>query len=112
MSVAFDLHGGGDARRPAASCPSGIAHCRCGDRHEAGADWFERVLRFDFVREFQVAHGAAGPGTLFLRQHSGFLRMHVNHAGRAAYSRDARRTDLAHIAFEVAHRAEFFAHAG
>ena len=37
------------------------------------ADWYQRVLGFEFVKEFQVAPGDAGiPRILLLHQHSGF----------------------------------------
>jgi catechol 2,3-dioxygenase-like lactoylglutathione lyase family enzyme len=38
------------------------------------ADWYERVLGFDFVKEFEADPGDAGiPRILLLHQHSGFL---------------------------------------
>jgi catechol 2,3-dioxygenase-like lactoylglutathione lyase family enzyme len=38
------------------------------------ADWDERVLGFDFVKEFEADPGDAGiPRILLLHQHSGFL---------------------------------------
>jgi len=71
------------------------------------ADWYERVLGFDFVREFQVAPGAAGiPRILLLHQQSGFLLGLCDHPGRTGDAFDPRRTGLDHIAFEVADRAE------
>ncbi len=71
------------------------------------ADWYERVLGFDFVKEFQFAPGDAGiPRILLLHQHSGFLLGLCNHAGRTGDSFDPLRTGLDHVAFEVADRAE------
>jgi catechol 2,3-dioxygenase-like lactoylglutathione lyase family enzyme len=53
----------------------------------ASADWYERVLGFDFVMEFEVAPGAAGIGRiLLLHQHSGFLLGLCNQAGRTGDS--------------------------
>jgi catechol 2,3-dioxygenase-like lactoylglutathione lyase family enzyme len=46
------------------------------------ADWYERVLGFDFVKEFEVDPGDAGiPRILLLHQHSGFLLGLCNPAG-------------------------------
>jgi glyoxylase I family protein len=71
------------------------------------AGWYQRVLGFDFVKEFEVAPGAAGiPRILLLHQHSGFLLGLCNHAGRTGDSFDPLRTGLDHLAFEVADRAE------
>ena len=73
----------------------------------ASAGWYECVLGFDFVREFQVAPGAAGiPRILLLHQQSGFLLGLCDHPGRTEDAFDPRRTGLDHIAFEVADRAE------
>ena len=48
----------------------------------ASAGWYQRVLGFEFVREFQVAPGDAGiPRILLLHQHSGFLLGLCNPAG-------------------------------
>ena len=72
------------------------------------ADWYQRVLGFDFVKEFRVAPGDAGiPRILLLHPHSGFLLSLCNHAGRSGDAFDPLRTGLDHIAFEVADRAEF-----
>lgn len=71
------------------------------------AGWYERVLGFDLVREFQAAPGEAGiPRILLLHQHSGFLLGLCNHAGRTGDSFDPLRTGLDHLAFEVTDRAE------
>ena len=71
------------------------------------ADWYGRVLGFDFVKEFEVALGNAGiPRILLLHQHSGFLLGLCNHAGRSGDSFDPLRTGLDHLAFDVADRAE------
>lgn len=71
------------------------------------AEWYERVLGFDFVREFQVAPGDPGiPRILLLHQRSGFLLGLCDHAGRTGDSFDPLRTGLDHVAFEVADRAE------
>jgi glyoxylase I family protein len=71
------------------------------------ADWYERVLGFDFVREFEVAPGAAGiRRILLLHQHSGFLLGLCDHAGRTGDSFDPLRTGLDHVAFNMAGRAE------
>jgi len=71
------------------------------------ADWYQRVLGFDFVREFEVAPGGAGiPRILLLHRHSGFLLGLCNHAGRTGDSFDPLRTGLDHLALEVAGRAE------
>jgi glyoxylase I family protein len=63
----------------------------------ASAGWYQRVLGFEFVKEFRV---------LLLHQHSGFLLGLCDHAGRSGDAFDPRRTGLDHIAFEVADRAE------
>lgn len=71
------------------------------------ADWYERVLGFDFVKEFEVAAGDAGIGRiLLLHQHSGFLLGLCSPTGRMGDSFDPLRTGLDHVAFEVADRAE------
>jgi catechol 2,3-dioxygenase-like lactoylglutathione lyase family enzyme len=71
------------------------------------ADWDERVLGFDFVKEFEVDPGDAGiPRILLLHQHSGFLLGLCNHTGRTGDAFDPLRTGLDHVAFEVADRAE------
>jgi catechol 2,3-dioxygenase-like lactoylglutathione lyase family enzyme len=71
------------------------------------ADWYERVLGFDFVKEFEVASGEAGiPRILLLHQHSGFLLGLCSHAGRTADTFDPLRTGLDHVALEVADRGE------
>jgi len=71
------------------------------------AEWYQRVLGFSFVKEFQVADGDAGiPRILLLHQHSGFLLGLCEHPGRTGDLFDPRRTGLDHIAFEVAHREE------
>jgi glyoxylase I family protein len=73
----------------------------------ASADWYERVLGFDFVREFQVPPGDAGiPRILLLHQPSGLLLSLCRHPDRTGDAFDPRRTGLDHIAFEVADRAE------
>ena len=72
------------------------------------ADWYERVLGFDFAREFQVAPGDIGiPRILLLHQQSGFLLGLCDHPGRTGDAFDPLRTGLDHIAFEVADRAAF-----
>jgi glyoxylase I family protein len=74
---------------------------------KASADWYQHVLGFDFVKEFQVAPGAAGiPRILLLHQDSGFLLGLCNHRGRTGEVFDPLRTGLDHIAFEVADRGE------
>jgi glyoxylase I family protein len=71
------------------------------------ADWYQRVLGFEFVREFHIAPGDAGiPRILLLHQRSGFLLGLCDHLGRSGDAFDPRRTGLDHIAFEVADRAE------
>ncbi len=71
------------------------------------AGWYERVLGFDFVKDFQVPPGAAGiPRILLLHQPSGLLVSLCEHPGRTGDAFDPRRTGLDHIAFEVADRAE------
>lgn len=46
------------------------------------ADWYGRVLSFDFVKEFEVDPGDAGiPRILLLHQHSGLLLGLCNPAG-------------------------------
>jgi glyoxylase I family protein len=71
------------------------------------ADWYQRVLGFEFVKEFKVAPDDAGiPRILLLHQHSGFLLGLCDHPGRSGETFDPRRTGLDHIAFEVADRAE------
>ncbi len=71
------------------------------------ADWYERVLGFDFVKEFQVAPGDGGiPRILLLHQQSGFLLGLCDHPGRTGDASNPLRTGLDHIAFEVADRAE------
>jgi glyoxylase I family protein len=71
------------------------------------ADWYERVLGFEFVKEFEVAPGDAGiPRILLLHPHSGFLLGLCNHPGRTCDSFDPSRTGLDHLAFEVANRTE------
>jgi glyoxylase I family protein len=71
------------------------------------ADWYQHVLGFEFVKEFQVAPGDAGiPRILLLHQHSGFLLGLCGHPGRSGDAFDPRHTGLDHIAFEVADRAE------
>jgi len=71
------------------------------------AGWYERVLGFGFVKEFQVAPGTAGiPRILLLHQQSGFLLGLCDHPGRAGDAFDPLRIGLDHIAFEVADRAE------
>jgi len=71
------------------------------------ADWYERVLGFDFVKEFEVDPGDAGiPRILLLHQHSGFLLGLCNPAGRTGDAFDPLRTGLDHVAYEVADRAE------
>lgn len=71
------------------------------------AGWYERVLGFDFVKEFQVAPGDAGiPRILLLHQPSGLLLSLCGHPGRTGDAFDPRRTGLDHIGFEVADRAE------
>ena len=71
------------------------------------ADWSERVLGFDFVKEFEVDPGDAGiPRILLLHQHSGFLLGRCNPAGRTGDAFDPLRTGLDHVAFEVVDRAE------
>jgi glyoxylase I family protein len=71
------------------------------------AEWYERVLGFDFVREFQVAPGDGGiPRILLLHQHSGFLLGLCEHPVRTGDSFDPLRTGLDHVAFEVADRCE------
>jgi glyoxylase I family protein len=72
------------------------------------ADGYERVLGFDFVKEFLAAAGDAGiPRFLLLHQHSGFLLGLRSHPGRTGDSFDPLRTGLDHVAFELADRAEF-----
>jgi glyoxylase I family protein len=67
------------------------------------ADWYQHVLGFEFVKEFQVEPGDAGiPRILLLHQHSGFLLGLCGHPGRSGDAFDSRRTGLDHIAFEVA----------
>jgi glyoxylase I family protein len=71
------------------------------------ADWYQRVLGFEFVKEFQVAPGDAGiPRILLLHQRSAFLLGLCDHPGRSGDAFDPRRTGLDHIAFEVADRSE------
>jgi glyoxylase I family protein len=71
------------------------------------AGWYERVLGFDFVKEFQVPPGDAGiPRILLLHQPSGLLVSLCEHAGRTGDAFDPRRTGLDHIALEVADRAD------
>jgi glyoxylase I family protein len=70
------------------------------------ADWYQQVLGFDFVREFEVTPGGAGLSRiLLLHQHSGFLLGLCNHAGRTGDPFDPLRTGLDHLALEVAGRA-------
>jgi catechol 2,3-dioxygenase-like lactoylglutathione lyase family enzyme len=70
------------------------------------ADWDERVLGFDFVKEFEADPGDAGiPRILLLHQHSGFL------PGRSTCGPNGRclrsvADGLDHVAFEVVDRAE------
>jgi len=74
------------------------------------ADWYERVLGFELVKEFQVAPGEVGiPRILMLHQESGFLLGLCNHAGRTGDRFDPMRTGLDHIAFEVADRDQLVA---
>jgi glyoxylase I family protein len=71
------------------------------------ADWYERVLGFEFVKEFQVRPGEEGiPRILLLHQRSGFLLGLCNHPGRSGDAFDPLRTGLDHIAFEVTDRSE------
>jgi glyoxylase I family protein len=71
------------------------------------AEWYERVLGFEFVREFRVPAGDLGiPRILLLHARSGFLLGLCNHADRSGDAFDPRRTGLDHVAFEVTDRAE------
>jgi glyoxylase I family protein len=71
------------------------------------AEWYERVLGFGLVKEFEVTAGDTGiPRILLLHQHSGFLLGLCNHAGRTGDSFDPLRTGLDHVALEVADRAD------
>jgi glyoxylase I family protein len=96
------MHGGADAQLQ--PC---LAHGAHGPDMRVSADWYQRVLGFEFVKEFQVAPGDAGiPRILLLHQRSGFLLGLCDHPGRSDDAFDPRRTGLDHIAFEVADRAE------
>jgi glyoxylase I family protein len=70
------------------------------------ADWDERVLGFDFVKEFEADPGDAGsPGSCC----SSVQRLParpVQPAGRTGDAFDPLRTGLGHVAYEVAGRAE------
>lgn len=71
------------------------------------ADWYQRVLGFDVVKEFEAAPDNAGISRiLLLHQHSGFLLGLCNHAGRSGDSFDPLRTGLDHLALDIADRAE------
>jgi catechol 2,3-dioxygenase-like lactoylglutathione lyase family enzyme len=71
------------------------------------AKWYDRVLGFDFVREFRVAPGDSGiPRILLLHQRSGFLLGLCEHRDRTGDSFDPLRTGLDHLALEVADRSE------
>jgi glyoxylase I family protein len=71
------------------------------------ADGYERVLGFEFVKEFLAAPGDAGiPRFLLLHQHSGFPLGLRSHSDRTGDSFDPLRTGLDHVAFELADRAE------
>jgi glyoxylase I family protein len=77
---------------------------------QVSAGWYQRVLGFDFVKEFQVAPGDGGiPRILLLHQPSGFLLSLCGHPSGTGDAFDPRRTGLDHIAFEVAGRAELTA---
>jgi glyoxylase I family protein len=93
-----------------ATMPSlnGVSHIALTVRDmRVSAGWYERVLGFDFVKEFQVAPGDAGiPRILLLHRASGLLLSLCDHPGRTGDAFDPRRTGLDHIAFEVADRAE------
>jgi glyoxylase I family protein len=71
------------------------------------ADWYERVLGFDFVKEFQVAPGDAGiPRILLLHEPSGLLLSLCGHLDRIGEAFNPLRTGLDHFALEVTDRAE------
>jgi glyoxylase I family protein len=79
----------------------------------ASAEWYERVLGFQFVKEFEVAPGETGiPRILLMHPDSGFLIGLCNHAERTADRFSPLRTGLDHVAFEVADRDGLDAWAG
>jgi glyoxylase I family protein len=68
----------------------------------ASAEWYERVLGFEFVREFEVSPGESGIARILLKHpSSGFLVGLCNPDERTGDLFDPLRTGLDHIAFEV-----------
>lgn len=69
------------------------------DRH-ASADWYEQVLGFQFVKEFEVGI----PRILLLHPDSGFLVGLYSHPDASGDTFSPLRTGLDHFALEVERR--------
>src|SRR5262249_15314511 len=71
------------------------------DMH-VSAEWYERVLGFEFVKEFEVPPGEAGmPRILMLHPAGGFLVGLCCPRDRSGDEFTPLRTGLDHVAFEV-----------
>jgi glyoxylase I family protein len=76
------------------------------DRHES-AEWYERVLGFDLVKDFTFEPDQPGiPRMLLLHPGSRFLIALCEHRNRSGDTFDPFRTGLDHIALEVSSRDE------
>jgi len=74
---------------------------------QASARWYERVLGFEFVKEFEVPRGEPGiPRILLLHPASRFLIGLCDHAERTGDQFSPLRTGLDHVALEVRNRGE------
>ena len=67
---------------------------------QASAEWYERVLGFQFVKEFEVGI----PRILLLHPDSGFLVGLYNHPDASKDTFSPLRTGLDHFALEVGRR--------
>lgn len=71
------------------------------------ADWYTRVLGFQFVREFKGPPEEPGiPRILLLHPGSGFLVGLFHHPQRSGDPFSPFRTGLDHLAFEAAHEED------
>jgi glyoxylase I family protein len=70
---------------------------------DVSAEWYERVLGFQFIRRLEAPPDAEGipPALLLLHPDSGFLVALCGHRDRSGDRFSPRRTGLDHIALEI-----------
>ena len=73
------------------------------------AEWYMRVLGFQFVREFTEEDPGGAPRILLLHPTSGFRIGVYQHPDCSGDKFDYRRTGLDHMAFEVAAESDLVA---